>query len=278
MTPHDRYIGVARPAQGVDPQPPRLVVNLSRGRASPSPPANGEPGAPPARPRRYGGLAEHRRRLRRAAVRRWEFAVWSIASLVVVAIVALLVAGQPGPSGTISAWTPPPASQRPSPSVAGAACVIGPCQRPTYSGAPTVLRIPTLAVTTTLESLVLDGSGQLRPPTDYARAGWWTQGVPPGDVGPAVIAGHVDSATSGPAVFYNLHTLRPGDVVQVDRGGQTVEFVVTTVEQYPKDAFPTDKVYRPTPDAQLRLITCGGAFDHNRLSYRDNIVVYAVIR
>jgi LPXTG-site transpeptidase (sortase) family protein len=90
------------------------------------------------------------------------------------------------------------------------------------------------------------------------------------------IAGHIDSAKSGAAVFYDLHKLKPGDTVQVDRGGQTVVFSVTDVEQYPNNAFPTAQVYQPTPDAELRLITCGGAFDRRLPSYRDNIVVYAV--
>ena len=99
----------------------------------------------------------------------------------------------------------------------------------------------------------------------------------PGEVGAAVIAGHVDSRKSGPAVFYNLHKLKAGDTVEVDRGGQTVTFAVTEVQTYPKNAFPTDRVYQPTPDAELRLITCGGQFDRNLRSYRDNIVVYAVL-
>jgi sortase (surface protein transpeptidase) len=167
----------------------------------------------------------------------------------------------------------------PGPDVPGAAtvdCFLVPCDQPALTGTPTVLRIPRLAVTTTLESLVLDGARQLQPPHDYGRAGWWIQGVVPGDVGAAVIAGHVDSAKSGPAIFYNLHTLAAGDTVEVDRGGRTVVFSVTAVERYPKDGFPTDRVYQPTPDAELRLITCGGEFDRSRLSYRDNVVVYAV--
>jgi LPXTG-site transpeptidase (sortase) family protein len=99
--------------------------------------------------------------------------------------------------------------------------------------------------------------------------------VAPGDPGPALIAGHVDSRT-GPAVFYRLHQLGAGDVVQVQRGGRWLSFRVVSTEQYAKDEFPTDKVYRPTPGPELRLITCGGEFNHARRSYRDNIVIYAV--
>jgi len=144
------------------------------------------------------------------------------------------------------------------------------------TGKPTLVRIPTIGVQSSLEDLVLDRQRQLTPPTKYEEAGWWAEGVFPGDVGPAVIAGHVDSQ-KGPAVFYRLHELQPGDIVEVERGGQVVRFRVYNKEVYPKDAFPTEKVYQPTPDAELRLITCGGSFDSRRLSYRDNVVIYAAL-
>lgn len=304
MTSHHRYLGVARPP-GVDPNPPRLVVDLSGTRAPaapiPTPAAGPKPLVATARPRQDAGPAEHRRQLRRAVVRRWEVAVWSAAGAVVLAMVAFLLVNAPratvsagavsagvvsagvvsvaasagAAAATVAARSPAAA---PPASASGAPCIVSSCGRPPLTGSPTALRIPALTVTTPLESLVLDDSGKLLPPTDYAKAGWWTQGVVPGDVGPAVIAGHVDSVKSGPAVFYHLHKLIAGDTVEVDRGGETVAFMVTAVEQYPKNAFPTDRVYRPTPDAELRLITCGGEFDRTRLSYRDNIVVYAIRR
>jgi hypothetical protein len=90
-----------------------------------------------------------------------------------------------------------------------------------------------------------------------------------------VIAGHVDS-TSGPAVFFRLGQLHPGDLVEVERGPDRIRFRVVAVERYPKAGFPTGKVYGPTPDPQLRLITCSGRFDATRHSYLDNTVVYAV--
>jgi LPXTG-site transpeptidase (sortase) family protein len=98
----------------------------------------------------------------------------------------------------------------------------------------------------------------------------------PGDVGPAVIAGHVDSK-DGKAVFYDLYQLRTGDEIQVLRGGQWVTFQVTGTEQYAKSKFPTNRVYGNTPGAELRLITCGGEFDRTLQSYRDNIVVFAMV-
>jgi hypothetical protein len=144
------------------------------------------------------------------------------------------------------------------------------------SGPPTRLRIASIAVDTPLEDLGLDAAGALQAPKDFARAGWYAKGNRPGDVGPAIIAGHVDSK-KGPAVFHRLHELRPGGSVEVMRAGTWVTFRVLATHRYPKDEFPTDEVYAPTPNAQLRLITCGGSFDHARGSYVDNIVVYAVL-
>jgi sortase (surface protein transpeptidase) len=140
---------------------------------------------------------------------------------------------------------------------------------------PTRLRIPAISVDTTLETLHLDTSGALGAPKDWAHAGWFAEGVVPGEVGPAVIAGHVDS-TTGPAVFYRLGQLHPGDPLSVQRGASWVDFVVVNVVRYPKDAFPTAQVYGPTPDPELRLITCSGDFNSAQRSYVDNTVVFAV--
>jgi sortase (surface protein transpeptidase) len=137
------------------------------------------------------------------------------------------------------------------------------------------LDLPSIGVHTPLDRLEVDGQGQIVPPQDPNRAGWFAGGVRPGDPGPAVIAGHVDSRT-GPAVFTRLGELRTGAVVVVaDVGGVTVRFVVDGVKSYPKDMFPTGDVYGPTPDAQLRLITCGGAFDQATGHYVANVVVFA---
>jgi sortase (surface protein transpeptidase) len=137
------------------------------------------------------------------------------------------------------------------------------------------LRVKAIGIDTPLESLHLGSDGALVPPKEYGRAGWYSGGTAPGDVGPAVIAGHVDSK-SGPAVFYRLRELTVGDRIEVVRGGAVVRFTVVRVAWYPKTTFPTGEVYGPTPDRQLRLITCGGVFDHRLRSYRDNLVVYAV--
>ncbi|MCA2215269.1 class F sortase [Jidongwangia harbinensis] len=146
---------------------------------------------------------------------------------------------------------------------------------PALSGAPTRLKVKAIGVDTSLETLRLGDDGELTTPEDFGAAGWYADGTRPGDVGPAVIAGHVDSK-KGPAVFYRLRELEAGDRIDVVRGGRTVRFTVTSAAWYPKKRFPTDKVYGPTPDRQLRLITCGGVFDRSLRSYRDNLVVYAV--
>jgi hypothetical protein len=143
------------------------------------------------------------------------------------------------------------------------------------TGAPTRLRIKEIGVDTALEQLDLGSDGALRAPKTFGRAGWYADGTAPGDNGPAVLAGHVDSK-SGPAVFYRLRELTTGDRIEVVRGGAVLPFTVTRTAWYPKTKFPTGQVYGPTPDRQLRLITCGGVFDRSLRSYKDNLVVYAV--
>lgn len=139
----------------------------------------------------------------------------------------------------------------------------------------TRITVPAMGVDSSLEQLSVGGDHVLQAPVDPRLAGWYSGGTVPGDPGPAVIAGHVDS-TSGPAVFYELKQLKVGSVVAVTRSdGRTVRFRVDGVDQYPKDDFPTEAVYGPTPDPSLRLITCGGTFDYGRHHYRDNVVAYA---
>ena len=115
----------------------------------------------------------------------------------------------------------------------------------------------------------------MQVPSDYGVAGWFTGGPAPGDTGPAVIAGHVDS-TKGPAIFYRLGTLQSGDAINILRAdGTTARFLTDTVAHFPKRAFPTQTVFGPDPDPVLRLITCGGRFDRARRSYVDNVIVTA---
>jgi sortase (surface protein transpeptidase) len=141
--------------------------------------------------------------------------------------------------------------------------------------APTGLQVPAIGVNTTVVPLGQNADGTAQVPSGFNFTGWYDLGPKPGQVGPAVILGHVDS-TSGPAVFYRLGSLLPGDAITVDDGSQAVSFVVSRVVTYAKDQFPTAEVFGPTPDAELRLITCGGPFDYSIGHYEDNIVVYAV--
>jgi sortase family protein len=140
---------------------------------------------------------------------------------------------------------------------------------------PVRIEIPAIGVSSALVRLGLNPDGTMQVPVDYARAGWFTGGPAPGDTGPAVIAGHVDSR-SGPAVFYRLRELRGGDAINIVRAdGSTARFVTDEVVRYPKRAFPTQAVFGPVPDPALRLITCGGRFDRARRSYDDNVIVTA---
>ena len=137
------------------------------------------------------------------------------------------------------------------------------------------LVVPAAGIEAPLAGIAPDSSGALAAPADAGTAGWLQSGPAPGAVGPAVVAGHVDTV-DGPAVFFSLRKLTPGDPVDVVRAdGSTVRFVVDRVASYPKTAFPTAEVYGPTPDPELRLITCGGAFDRTARSYVDNVVVFA---
>ena len=143
---------------------------------------------------------------------------------------------------------------------------------------PVALIIPSIAVQTRLTKLGVTAGGALQVPSSTAVAGWYTRSPRPGAIGSAVIAGHIDSR-SGPGVFFSLSRLRPGDRIYVRRADGTLAlFRVTAVRSYAKKTFPTLAVYGPVPDAELRLITCGGAFDPARRSYLSNIVVYAVRR
>jgi LPXTG-site transpeptidase (sortase) family protein len=140
---------------------------------------------------------------------------------------------------------------------------------------PVSLTIPLIGVNTKLVTLGLAKNGELQVPSSTTIAGWYTGSPRPGAIGSAIIIGHIDSQ-SGPGVFYRLDTLHKGDKVYVKRADGTIaEFSVTGIETYLKDKFPTQTVYGPTPDAQLRLITCGGAFDAATGHYLSNIVIYA---
>jgi sortase (surface protein transpeptidase) len=141
---------------------------------------------------------------------------------------------------------------------------------------PARVRIPAIGVDAAVLPLAVDGQGGLSPPPTNVDTRWWRAGPEPGEAGPAVIVGHVDGR-EGPAVFFRLRQLAPGDEIAVDRvDGSTAVFAVERVERHAKDAFPTEAVYGRTPDARLRLVTCGGEFDRSTRHYVDSVVVFAV--
>jgi Sortase domain len=169
--------------------------------------------------------------------------------------VAAGVAALPAPTGPIVA---PPQSAPPAP-----------------VASPVSLTIPLIGVKTNLITLGLAQGGAMQVPSTTTVAGWYTGSPRPGSIGSAIIVGHIDSVT-GPGVFYRLSELRSGDDAFIKRAdGTTAEFRVSAIQTYLKDQFPTGRVYGPTPDAELRLITCGGAFDPATHHYLSNIVVYA---
>ncbi len=142
---------------------------------------------------------------------------------------------------------------------------------------PATVEVPAIGVHSDVVVLGLDDEDRLEVPGDPDVAGWYAGGPRPGEAGAAVVVGHVDW-TNGPAVFGRLPELTPGDRVVVHgRDGTATTFVVDRLERWPKAEFPTDLVYHDADGPELRLVTCGGPFDDDERSYRDNIIVVATL-
>jgi len=180
-------------------------------------------------------------------------------------------AGPSSPSTTAPATTTPPDTV-PSPATGRATTV--PAAPAMPRGTPARITISSIGVDAPVVDLNRNPDGTLEVP-DWQDAGWWRRGPEPGERGPAVVVGHVDSQ-SGPAVFSRLEELGAGDRVDIvlDDGGTTT-YVVQRSERFPKDAFPTRDVYELTDGPELRLITCDGEFDEATGHYVDNLVVFA---
>jgi sortase (surface protein transpeptidase) len=198
-----------------------------------------------------------------------------------LALAAGLVVIAGGTAGLLLTRHSTPAMQPAAAGVAALPAPTGPIVAPPPSAAPepvaapVSLTIPLIGVRTQLITLGLTSAGELQVPSSTAVAGWYTGSPRPGAIGSAIIVGHIDSYR-GPGVFFRLVRLTRGDKIYVRRAdGTLVEFRVTLVQTYLKDRFPTEDVYGPVPDAELRLITCGGAFDTATGHYLSNIVVYA---
>ncbi|MDN5634519.1 MAG: class F sortase [Brevibacterium sp.] len=144
------------------------------------------------------------------------------------------------------------------------------------ASAPTQLSIPAIDVDTSIMELGLTDNDELEVPPlgKDAPAGWYERSPTPGEVGPSLIVGHVDSAEDGPAVFFDLGGLHSGDTLTVTReDGSEATFSIDDVTDYGKDSFPDYKVYGNTKGSEIRLITCGGDFNEQTGHYEDNIVV-----
>jgi sortase (surface protein transpeptidase) len=172
----------------------------------------------------------------------------------------LAVEGGPGASGDAAAAALGPRRKLP---------------RSRQMAIPLRISIPAIGVSAAVVPLRLNRDHTLQVPTNFAQTGWFLGGPEPGEQGAAVVAGHVDSR-SGPAVFYRLRALLPGDRVRLTLADRTiVRFVVTGTKAVPKRRFPTKLVYRKTARPTLRLITCDGAFDSSTGHYVDNYLVFA---
>ena len=142
-------------------------------------------------------------------------------------------------------------------------------------GTPNRVLIPKLGLDERLVGLDVLPDGSLEAPAKYSQVGWWQDGPLPGQEGTPVLVGHRDSPT-GPAIFYGLGSLRPGDKVRVySKDWTAMTFRVREVEQFPRDRFPSDRVYRRTGTPGLVLLTCGGKYDRAAGRYLDNVVVFA---
>jgi len=179
---------------------------------------------------------------------------------------------QPGPAqaGSVPA---PPTVPGPGPTAA---------QGPELARSlPISISIPAIGVRSRLLYVGLnpDGTIQVPPLNDPPltnEAAWYKYSPTPGQPGPSIIEGHVDSSTAGPSVFFRLGALKPGDLVDITLADRQVAvFRITGVRLYPKDRFPTGTVYGYTDYAALRLITCGGSFDEQSRHYTANVVAFA---
>jgi sortase (surface protein transpeptidase) len=166
----------------------------------------------------------------------------------------------------------------PQPSAAAAGAVGSSAGPSLPRSLPVSVDIPAIGVDSSLLHLGVNADGTIQVPslqTSSGEAAWYKYSATPGQIGASVIEGHVDSY-QGPAVFFRLGALHPGDMIDVRLAdGVTAIFKVTGVRQYPKSRFPAKAIYQAAGYAALRLITCGGAFDYATSHYLSSTVVFA---
>ena len=208
---------------------------------------------------------------RRITGRRGVLITLVIAVLAALAVLVLTFGGRPGPSTA----QPPPGQPVAVTPEAGTDSQDLIAAMP--KSEPVSIDIPKIGAHSSLIPLGLnpDNTIQVPPVTTPLQAGWYTYAPTPGEIGPAVVLGHVDG-NHQKGIFFRLKELAPGDRVSITRkDGTTASFEVTKVHQVPKKDFEGEGVYDDTPGPELRLITCGGVFDRSAHNYVDNIVVYA---
>ncbi len=185
-------------------------------------------------------------------------------------VVSALAGCSGGSGGTAAAPRPSAAASAAAPEPAFSAV-----REVARSPLPVRLRIPSLGVDAPIGPVGKAADGTVEVPTRWEDVGWFDGGARPGEDVPSVLLGHVDSK-AGPAVFAKLPSAPPGTVVEVvGEGGDVTRWQVDRTEQHPKTRFPTEAVYLPALRPELRLVTCGGAFDRATGHYRDNVVVHA---
>ncbi len=195
--------------------------------------------------------------------------VWAVAGVLTFVGLVLVASGLGGSDHPLAGPDPSHAAGKPARSAAPTAVALA-----TRRSDPAMLRIPALGLSVPVGSLGLASDGTVQVPTDTAHTGWFRLGPTPGQIGSAVILGHVDSY-AGPGVFFQLRTLAAGDEVDVDLAdGLTARFTVDSVAEYTKPQFPAQRVYGSHGSSALQLVTCGGVFDHRTGGYLSNIVVY----
>lgn len=230
---------------------------------------------------------------------------YTVMMLGVVSIVAALgiIAANPGPSSDeppradpvtfTPVWEPPepvsepiipPVDERITPDLTPPEATTEPQEEPeperTFAedpGSPRHISIPAISVDHPVINVGLLSNGSMEIPHDVDELGWYEPGIKPGELGSAVIAGHVDSASQGRGAFFDLRLLETGDNIEITDDESVVrEWVVTDIARFDKNEIPMDDIFRWEGESEdLVLVTCGGEFDRTRRSYNDNIVVYA---
>jgi hypothetical protein len=240
------------------------AASVTTPEAGPRAPSRGAPGPSGDRPAAAASPAPLRRVGRGRSGRRLPSPALIIIALMTLIITSIGVERITGisvlPSGLIASIRPPPRG-----------FPVLPASRPTGIAIPAIrLDAPVQGV-----GIAANGTIAVPPPDRYNEAGWYDQSPTPGQYGPAVIVGHVDTRT-GPAVFHELSRLRPGERVEVTReDGLVAVFEVNSIKRFDKAQLPVDQLYGDYSRPGLRLITCGGRWVGGTTGYADNVVVFA---